>query len=175
MLQFFPENTVNVTYRQNKNLKELISPSLFPRTIKESNCSIEKCYRRCDICKNFLVLSAEFTYHTIKCKYKIRVFLYCKTKNITYLIACKCCGKQYTCSATGFKEKFRIHKSDINTGKIRCGVASRLLNVCKSASCKTEYLQVYLIQHVFVRDGEGFVGKEKYIGSAILYFNTWTK
>ena len=49
MLQIFPENTVNVTYRQNKNLRDLISPSLFPRTIKENNCSIEKCNRRCNI------------------------------------------------------------------------------------------------------------------------------
>ena len=44
---------------------------------------------------------------------------------------------------------FRIHNSDINTGKIRCGVASHFLNVCKSATCKTEYLQ-----HVLVREGE---------------------
>ena len=43
---------------------------------------------------------------------------------------------------------FRIHKSDINTSKIRCGVASHLLNVCKSAACKTEYL------HVLVRESE---------------------
>ena len=85
----------NVTYRRNKNLKELISPSLFLRTIKENNCSIEKCNRRCDICKNFLVLSTEFTCHATKRKYKIRGFLTCNTKNIIYLIACKCCGKQY--------------------------------------------------------------------------------
>ena len=57
MFQIFPENTVNVTDRLNKNLKELISPSLFPRTIKENNCSIEKCNRRCNICKPLLVLS----------------------------------------------------------------------------------------------------------------------
>ena len=57
MLQIFPENTVNVRYRRNKNLKELISPSLFSRTIKENNYSIEKCNRRCNICKPFLVLS----------------------------------------------------------------------------------------------------------------------
>ena len=54
ILQIFPENTFNFTSRRNKNLKELISPSLFPRTIKENNCSIEKCNRRCNICKNFL-------------------------------------------------------------------------------------------------------------------------
>ena len=57
IFQIFPENTVNVTSRRNKNLKELISPSLFPRTIKENNCSIEKCNRRCNICKPLLVLS----------------------------------------------------------------------------------------------------------------------
>ena len=89
--------------------------------------------------------------HATKRKYKIRDFLTCNTKNIIYLIACKCCGKQYIGLATGFKERFRIHKSDINTGKIRCGVTSHLLNVYKSLTCKTEYLQVQLIEHVFVR------------------------
>ena len=112
MLQIFPENTVNVTYKRNKNLKELILPSLFLRTIKENNCSIEQCDRGCDICKNFLVLSTELTCHATKRKYILR-------KNISYLIPCKCCGKQYIGSATGFKERFRIHKSDIHTGKIR--------------------------------------------------------
>ena len=154
MLQIFPENTVSVTYRQNKNLKELISPSLFPRTMKENNCSIGKCNRRCNICKHFLVLSTDFTCHATKGKYKIRGFLTCNRKNIIYLIAGKCCGKQYIGSATGFKERFRIHKSNTNTSKISCGVASHLLNVCKSAACKTEYLQAQLIEHVFVREGQ---------------------
>ena len=57
MLQIFPENTVDVTYTQKK-LKR--SPSSSARTIKENNCSTEKCNRRCDICKNFLVASTEF-------------------------------------------------------------------------------------------------------------------
>ena len=90
MLQIFPENTVNVTYRRNKNLKELISPSLFPRTIKENKCSIEKCNRRCDICKIVLVLSTEFTCHATERKLKIKGFLTCNTKNIIHLIAFKC-------------------------------------------------------------------------------------
>ena len=54
----------------------------------------------------FLVLFIEFTGHAIKRKYKIRDFLTCNTKDIIYLIACKCCGKQYISSATGFKERF---------------------------------------------------------------------
>ena len=41
MLQIFPENTVNVTYTRNKNLKELISPSLFPRTIKKTTSQLK--------------------------------------------------------------------------------------------------------------------------------------
>ena len=68
-------------YRRDKNLKELISPSLFSRTIKENNCSTEKCNRRCNICKNFLVLSTEFPYHATKRKYKnITGFLTCNKK-----------------------------------------------------------------------------------------------
>ena len=84
----------------------------------------------------------------------MRGFLTCNTKNIIYLTACKCCGKQYIGSPTGFKERFQIHKGDINTGKIRCGVARNLLNVCKFTTCKTEYFQVQLIEHVLVREGE---------------------
>ena len=143
-----------MTYRRNKNLKELISPSLFPKIIKENNFSIEKCSKRCDVCKNVPVVSTEFTHQATKRKYKIRGTLTCNTKNITYLIACKSCKKQYIGSATGFKERFRIHQSDINTAKVKCGVASHLSNVCKSAICKTQYLQVQLIEQVFARKGE---------------------
>ena len=135
-------------------MKEFISPSLFPRTIKDNNCLIGKFKRRCDICKNFLVLSTEFTCHATKRKYKIKGFFNCNTKNIIYLIACKCYGKQYIGSTTGFKEGFRIDKIDINTGKIRCRVASHILNVCKSAACKTEYLQLQLIEYILVRKSE---------------------
>ena len=102
----------------------------------------------------FLVLSTEFTSHATKRKYKIGGFLICNTKNIIYLIVCKCCSKQYISFSTGFKGSFRISKSDINTSKIRFGVASHLVYVCKSATCKTEYLQVQLIEHVLVREGE---------------------
>ena len=132
-------------HSSDEMLQMLISPSLFSRTKKESNCSIEKCNRRCNICKNFLVLSTEFTYHATKRKYKKEVFLTCNTKNIIYLIVCKCCGKQYIGFATAFKERFGIGKSYINTSKTGCGVASHLLNVCSSATCKTEYLQCNLL------------------------------
>ena len=72
MPQIFPENIVNDTCSRNKKLKELISPSLFPRAINENNCSIEKYNRRCDICKYFLTLSTGFNCRATKHKYKIR-------------------------------------------------------------------------------------------------------
>ena len=69
MLRMFPENTINVTYKRNKNLKELISPSLFPKIIRQNNYSVEKCSRRCDICKHFLVVSTDFTCHAKRQKH----------------------------------------------------------------------------------------------------------
>ena len=62
------------------------------------------------------------------------------------MLSCKCCDKQYVGSANNFKETFRIHKNNINTGKVRCGVANHLLNVCRSSASKFEYLQVQLIE-----------------------------
>ena len=77
-----------------------------------------------------------------------------QNRNVIYLISCKCCGKKYVGSAAGFKERFRIHKSDINTGKKRCGVANHLLNVCRSSASKFRYLQVQLIEKVSVENDD---------------------
>ena len=78
----------------------------------------------------------------------------CDSRNVIYLISCKCCGKQYVESATGFKERFRINKSDINTSKVRYGVANHLLNVCRSSASKFEYLQLQLIEKVSVQNDD---------------------
>ena len=69
-------------------------------------------------------------------------------------MSCKCCGKQDIGSTISFKERFRIHKTDINTGKIRCGVANHLFNVCHSEGNKFEYLQIQLIEQVFVNNSK---------------------
>ena len=50
------------------------------------------------------------------------------------------------------KERFRIHKSDVNTGKVRCCVANRVLNVCRYSAGKFEYLQDILIEKVSVQN-----------------------
>ena len=42
MLKNFPSNTINVTYKIRKNLRELISPSLFPRVHNQDSSSSKK-------------------------------------------------------------------------------------------------------------------------------------
>ena len=92
MKKVFPEGTVSVTYRRGKCLKELISPSLYPRTVTESASRVSKCNEsRCDICKNYMVFKNEFTCTTAGKIYKVRGDLTCKSDNVIYLISCKKC------------------------------------------------------------------------------------
>ena len=130
MKKVFPEGTISVTYRRGKCLKELISPSLYPLTITESASRVSKCNEsRCDICKNYMVFKNEFTCTATSKTYKVRGDLTCKSDNVVYLKSCKKCKQQYVGSAfeSNFKPRFRVHKSDINTGKDRCGVAKHFL------------------------------------------------
>ena len=89
--------------------------------------SIKKVNKKFDICKNFLVVSLDFTCFATKWEYRIKGILKCDSRYVIYFISCKCCGKQYVESATDFKQRFRIHKSDINTGQIRCCVGTIFL------------------------------------------------
>ena len=65
------------------------------------------------------------------------------------LISCKLCKDEYVISAyqNNFKPRFRVHKSDINTGKDRCGVAKHVLNKCTDVG-KLENIEVHLIEQV---------------------------
>ena len=62
-------------------------------------------------------------------------------------ITCNNCKDQYVGSAINFKERFRVHKSDIKTGKIKCGVAKHFINVCSTPG-KLDNLRVQVIEQV---------------------------
>ena len=63
---------------------------------------------------------------------------------------CTVTGKcQYVRSATSFKQRFYIHKSDIKTKKGRCGTARHFNSVCFHPSNPHGYLKVQLIEQVF--------------------------
>ena len=94
MLDIFSQNIINVTDKGNTNLREIFSPSLFPRPTKQNECFTEECDRKCDIYKNFLVVSPDFPCFATKWKYEIKGILKCDSRNVIYLISGKYCGKQ---------------------------------------------------------------------------------
>ena len=49
------------------------------------------------------------------------------------------------------KERFRIHKSDISTGKERCGAAKHFLG-CYTSEGKLDNLKIQLIESVNIPD-----------------------
>ena len=110
---------------------------------------LSKCGKKCDICDNFLVCRNEFTCKVTGKTYKVRGNLSCNSANVVYLISCKLCKDRYVGSAykNNFKPRFRVHKSDINTGKDRCGVAKHFLTKCTDVG-ELENIEVHLIEQV---------------------------
>ena len=94
----FPEGSINVTYRRGKNLKELISPSLFPQPQLATKLQfmVSECGKNCDIFYNFLVCRKEFISKVTGKTFKVRGNLSCNSANvayekivsITFLLAC---------------------------------------------------------------------------------------
>ena len=127
-----PEDSVNVTYRRGKNLKELISPSLFPQPLVATKLQsmVSKCGKKCDICDNFLVCRNILTRTVTRKTCKVRGNLSCNSANVAEVISCKLCKGQFVGSAykNSFKPGFRVHKSDVNIGKDRGSVGKHFLN-----------------------------------------------
>ena len=147
MKKVFPEETISVPYRTGKCLKELFSPSSHPRTVMESAFRFSKCNEsRCDICKNYMVFKNKFTCTDTGKTYKVRGDLTCKSDKE---ISCKKCKQQYVGSSfeSNFKPRFRVHKTDISTVKVRCEVAKHFLKKCIEIN-KLENVELQLIEEV---------------------------
>ena len=62
MKNIFPEGSIKAYYKRGKNLKEILSPSLYPKKhISREICEVKPCGRRCNICDEFLVFGSKFT------------------------------------------------------------------------------------------------------------------
>ena len=55
----FPNKKFSVIYKRNKNLKEMVAPSLYPKPSIKSDCTLVS-FNKCDICKNFLITDSKF-------------------------------------------------------------------------------------------------------------------
>ena len=73
--------------------------------------------------------------------YNVKGILSYISVNVVCLITCQCCKLQCVRWATTFKERFHIHKSDINTGKKRCGTAKHYLEFWTSEG-KSDNLKI---------------------------------
>ena len=133
-----------VIYKRNKNLKERVAPSLYPKTSIKSNRTIVSC-NKCHICKNFLITDSKFRSTVTGKTYFIKDNLSCGSCNLIFLITCSSCRKRYVGSAINFKQRFRIHKSDIKTNKDRCGTARHFSNKYCGPNNKHFYLKIQII------------------------------
>ena len=51
----FPESSICTVLKRNRNLKEILSSSLYTKNKKENKSYVIKNWRKCDICKNYLI------------------------------------------------------------------------------------------------------------------------
>ena len=82
------------------------------------------------------------------------------------MITCKNCLQQYVGSATNFKNRFRIYKSDIKTNKDRCGTAKHFNGMYKNDNNIFQFLSVQFNQLGMPQTLKKFYGTEKNIGKA---------
>ena len=59
MKKIFTFKSIKTLYRREKNLKEILSPSLLPAKPKNNESCIKSC-KKCDICKNYLITDNKF-------------------------------------------------------------------------------------------------------------------
>ena len=143
----FPNNKFSVIDKRNKNLKEMVAPSLYPKSTIKSNCTIVSC-SKCDICQNFLIIDSKFRCIVTGTKYFIKGNSSCDSCNVIYLKTYSNCREQYVGSPINFKQRLRIHKSDIKTNKDRCETARHFNNKCSSLNNKHAYLKAQIVEQV---------------------------
>ena len=87
-------NKFSVTYKRNKNLKEMVVPSLYPKPSIKITRTIVSC-NKCEMCKNFLITYSQFRCTVIGKTYFMKGNLSCDSCNVIYLITCSNCREQY--------------------------------------------------------------------------------
>ena len=81
----FPNNKFSVSFKHNKNLKEMIAPSLCPKPSIKSNRTIVSC-NKYNICKKFLITDGKFRCTVTGNTYFIKGNLSCDSCIVIYLM-----------------------------------------------------------------------------------------
>ena len=90
-LKTFPENSIYTVLKKNRDLKEILSRSLYTNTKNEKKYYVIKNCGNCDICKNYLISDDTFNND-----------FDCNCINVVYLISCTYCNEQYVDYAVDF-------------------------------------------------------------------------
>ena len=149
--EIFPRKSITTVYRRQKNLKEMLAPSSYPKSVNSQVNIITPC-NSCDIWKHCLVAQRKFTSKVTGKTYFIKGDLSCNSKNVIYLITCDKCKDEYIGSAKDFKLRFRVHKSDIKTKKERCGTSRHFNEKCLCSTSPFGYVKVQIIEQVYSED-----------------------
>ena len=80
----FPENSVSTVFKRNRNLKEILSPSLQTKNKNEKKSYFIKNCEKCDICKKYLISDNTLTSKVTNKKYYINNDLYCNCMDVIY-------------------------------------------------------------------------------------------
>ena len=83
MKKIFPSKSIKALYRREKNLKEILSPSLFPAKTKNSESCIPSC-KKCDIFKNYLITDNKFKFKVIGRFYNVKGNFHWQ-RNVVYI------------------------------------------------------------------------------------------
>ena len=129
-------------------------------------------FNKCDVCKNYLICSNNFTCSFTNRRYYTREVLNCNFNNVICLIACKNYQEQYVGSATNFKSRFTIHERDIKTNKYRCGTLKHFNGMCKNSNNISQFLSVQIIEQVCsnaTEIEEIFLAQRKILAKAVIY------
>ena len=140
----FLKEALIVVYRRIKNRKKLLTPYLFPAPRREQHIC-----NRCDIFKNCMVFSSKFVCTVTGKKCCISGNFTCNSTNDIYLVEWVNCKYQYVGSTTSFKQRFRIHKSDIKTNKDHFETPRHFNSICCHPINLHGYLKMHLIEKVF--------------------------
>ena len=146
MVEKFPKGTIKPVYRRGKNLKEILSPSIFPQ--RQNNCITEiRFCNNCDLCKNYIIKENKFKCTVTGQIFNVKGNITCNSSYVIYLITCTKCLEQYVGSSDDFKPRCRGHKSDIMLKKEKCGVVKHFNSKCIPPTndlCK--YFTIQLIE-----------------------------
>ena len=125
LTEFIPLDTINLSSRRDRNLKEMLAPSVPYAHLKDREVNqLGSCSRcgsqRCGLCKiGILVETNKFCSFTIRFKYHIFRPLTCISVNVIYKIDCTLCKLGYIGSKSKqARTKWAKHKYNIKNSRI---------------------------------------------------------